>query len=58
VTARKLYNIIKSAEGGKPGENPEEYRNSIINLPVYDITRDMTWASDTMKALIASSYHA
>jgi hypothetical protein len=56
LTARELYNLIKSIEAGEVGENPQEYRNSKIGAPRYESSRNIPEASDTLKALVAASY--
>ena len=56
VTARELYNIIKSAEAGEPGDNPEQFRNYKIQPPLYDSSVNILEASDKLKNLIAKTY--
>jgi hypothetical protein len=56
VTARELYNIIKSAEAGRQGEDPEEFRNSVVAAPSYRSDRDIPEASETLKTLVAATY--
>ena len=56
VTARELYNIIKAAEAGETGMNPEQYRNYLIKPPRYDSSPIITEASTILKGLIAKTY--
>ena len=56
VSARELYNIIKAAEAGEEGGNPEEYRNYKISAPSYDSSARISEASDTLKSMVASTY--
>jgi hypothetical protein len=56
VTARELYNIIKSAEAGEPADNPEQFRNYKVQPPLYDSSVDILEASDKLKNLIAKTY--
>jgi len=56
VTARELYNIIKAAEAGEMGKNPEEYRNYGVQPPEYDSSPKISDASKTLKDLIAKTY--
>lgn len=56
VTARELYNIIKSIEAGENGTNPELYRNYLIDKPKYDSSPDIPELSNTLKSLICQTY--
>jgi hypothetical protein len=56
VTARELYNIIKSAEAGEPADNPEQFRNYKVQPPLYDSSWGYSEASDKLKNLIAKTY--
>jgi hypothetical protein len=56
VTARELYNIIKAVEAGESGDNPEEYRNFLIQKPLYDSSPNIPEASSRLKNLLAKTY--
>jgi hypothetical protein len=56
VTARELYNIIKAAEAGEAGLNPEEYRNYRIQPPKYNSSPQVSEASQILKDLVAKTY--
>jgi hypothetical protein len=56
VTARELYNIIKSIESGESGDDPEEYRNYRIEAPTYDASPQITEASAILRDLVAKTY--
>jgi hypothetical protein len=56
VTARELYNIIKAAEAGESGSDPEEYRTYRIAAPKYDASPRIDEASATLKALVGRTY--
>lgn len=51
VTSRELYNIIKAAEAGETGDDPEVYRDYAISPPQYDSTKNILEASNTLKYL-------
>ena len=55
VSARELYNIIKAAEAGEPG-NPEQYRDYAVQPPLYDSSPDIPEASMELKALIQKTF--
>ena len=58
VTARELYNIIKAVEADEEGDNPEEYRDYLIQKSSYDSSPDISEASDILKDLITQTYNA
>jgi hypothetical protein len=56
VTARELYNIVKAAEAGEPGQNPAAYRDYCIQPPTYDASFNRAEASARLQALVAKTY--
>jgi hypothetical protein len=56
VTAREMYNIIKAAESGVPGDDPEFYRDFRVRPPVYDTLQDRPEASYELRSHLAWSY--
>jgi len=56
VTARGLYNILKAAEFGEEGEDPEIYRDYKISSPVYNSTPLINEASDELSELVSRTY--
>ena len=56
MTAREIYNVIKAAEAGEPGSDPQEYKDYRISVPEYDPSPDIAGASETLKGLIARTY--
>jgi hypothetical protein len=56
VTAREMYNIIKAAEAGVPGDDPEPFRDFRIKPPVYDSSPDCPGASPRLRGLVSRTY--
>jgi hypothetical protein len=56
VTAREMFNIIKAAESGVPGEDPEFYRDFHVRPPAYDCSLDCVEASAELRELLAQTY--
>jgi hypothetical protein len=56
VTARELYNIIKSIEAGEFIINPNNYRDFLIKPPIYDMHQDIPEASQELMYLISKTY--
>jgi hypothetical protein len=56
VTARELYNIIKSIEAGEPLTNPQNYKNYKIKAPEYDASPKIPEVSNYLKELILKTY--
>jgi hypothetical protein len=56
VSARELYNIIKSVEEGESESDPERFRNYKVQPPLYDSSKNYSEASDKLKGLIAKTF--
>jgi hypothetical protein len=56
VTARELYNIIKSVEANEECSDPELYRNYKISAPDYNSSPEITEASSRLKELVSRTY--
>lgn len=56
VTSRELYNVIKAAEAGEPGEDPAAYKEYRVRAPVYDSSPDVMEASAVLQGMVAKSY--
>jgi len=56
VTAREMYNIIKAAEAGEAGGDPNQYRNYRVSAPQYDFQAGLPEASEELKALVRRTY--
>lgn len=55
-TAREIYNVIKAAEAGEAGADPQEYKNYKISAPGYNASPNIAGASEELKQLVARTY--
>jgi len=56
VTARELYNIIKAVENGEDGADPHQYRDYLIEKPLYDSSPEIYSASGKLNELVGKTY--
>jgi hypothetical protein len=56
VTARELYNIIKAIEAGEEDNDPNQYRNYVVQAPQYDSSPSIDKASEILNSFVFTTY--